>query len=229
MSQPRPTVVVAIGDPAGIGPELAAKLLVDDAVWSAADLIVIGDRRVLELGAKIAGIALDVTTVSPDTPLPSQRPRPHVIDLSNLDPGTIQLGQISRSGASATLENFKTALAFGASGYADAVAFTPFNKSAMRLAHPGYEDEIVYSAEVLGFVGKAREFNIIDTLWNARVTSHVPLREVARHITEDVVVEALELTNTAMTASGFDRPRIAVAGLNPHAGDVVISAERRSM
>ena len=219
MSQPRPTVVVAIGDPAGIGPELAAKLLVDDAVWSAADLIVIGDRRVLELGAKIAGIALDVTTVSPDTPLPSQRPRPHVIDLSNLDPGTIQLGQISRSGASATLENFKTALAFGASGYADAVAFTPFNKSAMRLAHPGYEDEIVYSAEVLGFVGKAREFNIIDTLWNARVTSHVPLREVARHITEDVVVEALELTNTAMTASGFDRPRIAVAGLNPHAGD----------
>jgi 4-hydroxythreonine-4-phosphate dehydrogenase len=220
MTDPRPVVAIAIGDPAGIGPELAAKLAADAAVRSAANLIVVGDRRVLEWGAKIAGIALDVETVGMDTPLPQQQgARPRVVDIANLDPSTIEVGQISKSGAAATLENFKTALALGASGHADAVAFTPFNKSAMRLAHPDYEDEIVYSAEVLGFEGKAREFNIIDSLWNARVTSHVPLREVARHITEEVVVEALKLTNAAMTASGFAPPRIGVAGLNPHAGD----------
>jgi 4-hydroxythreonine-4-phosphate dehydrogenase len=220
MTQSWPVVAIAVGDPAGIGPELAAKLIADDAVRSAANLIVIGDRRVLELGAKIAGIVLHVETVGLDTPLPQQQgTRPQLVDLANLAPSTIEVGQISRIGAAATLENFKTALALGASGYADAVAFTPFNKSAMRLAHPGYEDEIVYSAEVLGFEGKAREFNIIDALWNARVTSHLPLREVARHITEEAVLDALTLTNTAMAASGFARPRIGVAGLNPHAGD----------
>jgi 4-hydroxythreonine-4-phosphate dehydrogenase len=220
MTHLKPIVVLAIGDPAGIGPELAAKMVGDDAVRSAANLIVIGDRRVLAAGAKVAGTVLDVETVGLDIPLPKQQgTRPQVVDIANLDPSTIEVGQISRSGASATLENFKTALALGASGYADAVAFTPFNKSAMRLAHPGYEDEIVYSAEVLQFEGRAREFNIIDALWNARVTSHVPLREVAHHINEEAVLEALKLTNAAMTASGFVRPRIGVAGLNPHAGD----------
>ena len=220
MTPSRPVVAIAVGDPAGIGPELTARLLADDAVRSAASLMVIGDRRVLESGAKIAGVILDVETASIDGLLPQQRgTRPRIVDLANLDPSTIEVGRISASGAAATLENFKTALALGASGYADAVAFTPFNKSAMRLAHPGYEDEIVYPAEVLRFEGKAREFNIIDKLWNARVTSHVPLREVVRHITEEAVLDALKLTNVAMAASGFARPRIGVAGLNPHAGD----------
>jgi 4-hydroxythreonine-4-phosphate dehydrogenase len=192
----------------------------DKALRAAGNLIIVGDRRVLETGAKIADVALDLEVVGLDTPLPDQKStRSRLVDLANLDPETIKLGQVSASGAAATLENFNTALALGASGYAEAVAFTPFNKSAMRLAHPGYEDEIVYSTEILGFNGQAREFNIVDRLWNARVTSHVPLREVVRHISQDAIVEAVKLTHAAMTASGFDQPRIAVAGLNPHAGD----------
>jgi len=84
-------------------------------------LIIVGDRRVLETGAKIADIALDLEIVGLDTPLANsdqQGTRSRLVDLANLDPETIKIGQISESGAAATLENFNTALALGASGYA---------------------------------------------------------------------------------------------------------------
>lgn len=106
-----------------------------------------------------------------------------------------------------------------ASGEADAVCFTPFNKGAMRLVTPGYEDEIGFTAEAIGFQGVAKEFNVLEGLWNARVTSHVPLKDVAGLLSEKAILDNLRLTDAALRASGVARPRIAVAGLNPHAGD----------
>src|SRR6266567_966732 len=106
-----------------------------------------------------------------------------------------------------------------ADGVGPAVCFTPFNKNAMRLAHPVYDDEISFSADVVGLDGPASEFNVLDGLWNARVTSHISLAEVAAHITRERVLRALRLTDASMRTAGFKRPRIAVAGLNPHAGD----------
>ncbi len=102
---------------------------------------------------------------------------------------------------------------------AEAVCFTPFNKQAMRLAHPPYDDEISFSQAVIGVSGPASEFNILDRLWNARVTSHVPLSAVVSLITSERVLKGIALTDASMRAAGFARPRIAVAGLNPHAGD----------
>jgi 4-hydroxythreonine-4-phosphate dehydrogenase len=107
----------------------------------------------------------------------------------------------------------------GMSGEADAVAWTPFNKACMRLTHASYEDEIVFTAEKTGFTGTASEFNILPNLWNARVTSHVPHAQVAALITFDNVMRGLRLTHQAMRESGFASPRIAIAALNPHAGD----------
>jgi 4-hydroxythreonine-4-phosphate dehydrogenase len=104
-------------------------------------------------------------------------------------------------------------------GAAQAVCFTPFNKQAMRLADPSYEDEIGFTAGVLGFKGFASEFNILEGLWNARVTSHIPLAAVASSLSVERIVEALSLTAAALAAAGFAPPRIAVAALNPHAGD----------
>jgi 4-hydroxythreonine-4-phosphate dehydrogenase len=104
-------------------------------------------------------------------------------------------------------------------GEAHAVCFTPFNKQAMRLAHPGYDDEIRFTAQEIGFTGTATEFNILEGLWNARVTSHIPLKEVSAALDPDAIVSALELTAMALEAAGFRPPRIGVAALNPHAGD----------
>jgi 4-hydroxythreonine-4-phosphate dehydrogenase len=214
-----PMVVLAMGDPAGISPELTARLMADPSIRSAARLVVIGDRRVLDQGARVARVSLEVETITPNAPLPNQAGPPMFVDLGHLDPSAIRVGEVQEAGGRYALENFKTALACGMAGAAHAVCFTPFNKSAMRLAHPSYEDEVVFMQEVLGLKGKASEFNVLPKLWNARVTSHVPLSAVASRISRPVICEALALTDAAMRDAGYDAPRIGVAALNPHAGD----------
>jgi 4-hydroxythreonine-4-phosphate dehydrogenase len=219
VAQAGPAVALAMGDPAGISPELTAKLLALEELRDAARLIVIADRRVLEDGARVAKMALDVQVVGPDTALPEGGSRPVLIDLGHLDPATIRRSEVARAGGVYAKENFLSALALAKAGVAHAVAFTPFNKGAMKLAEPSYDDEISFVARAIGFGGEAREFNVLDGLWNARVTSHVPLAAVPGLITAPLIVKGLELTHAAMAAAGYSPPRIAVAALNPHAGD----------
>jgi 4-hydroxythreonine-4-phosphate dehydrogenase len=208
-----------MGDPAGISPELTARLLALDDVAAKARLVVIGDRRVLDEGARIAAVKLDLKNASPDAEPAKEEQQQVFIDLGHLDPASIVRGTATAEGGRFALANYRHALRLARDGRADAVCFTPFNKKAMRLAHPPYDDEISFSADIVGLDGPASEFNVLDRLWNARVTSHIPLAEVAAHITRDRVLRGLRLTDRSMRGAGFDSPRIAVAGLNPHAGD----------
>jgi 4-hydroxythreonine-4-phosphate dehydrogenase len=193
-----------MGDPAGISPELTAKVVALDEVRRAARVVVIGDRRVFDQGAKVAGLAS-----SPD----------EFVDLKHLDPVTVKRGVASKEGGVCALANYRHALRMVADGKAQAACFTPFNKQAMRMADPAYDDEIGFTAGVLGFDGVATEFNVLEKIWNARVTSHIPLSKVSSSLSINSIVKALELTATALRAAGFEPPRIGVAALNPHAGD----------
>jgi 4-hydroxythreonine-4-phosphate dehydrogenase len=141
------------------------------------------------------------------------------IDFGHLDPADIERGTASPEGGRFALENYRHALTLARDGLADAVCFTPFNKHAMRQARADYDDEIAFSAEIAGLRTAASEFNVLDRLWNARVTSHIPLRDVAGRLSTERIHSALKLTDACMRDAGFERPRIAVAGLNPHAGD----------
>jgi 4-hydroxythreonine-4-phosphate dehydrogenase len=208
-----------MGDPAGISPELLAKLLVERDLTASARIVIFGDRRILDGGAKVAGVAVDIDTVAAETEVGPNPTRPVLVDLQNLDPADVTHGQPTLSGGRFATENFRRALLYAAAGKAQAVLFTPFNKKAMRLAYPAYDDEIRFIADVLEDDSPAREFNVLGQLWNARVTSHMPLSEVAHAITVDAILRNLSLADTCMRTAGFARPRIAVAGLNPHAGD----------
>ena len=214
----RPTIALAMGDPAGVSPELTAKLLCLEDVRAAANIVVFGDRRILEEGAKVAGLTLDVSYVSPEADFDATL-RPVVIDLKHLSPADVKRGEATAEGGAFALENFRRALVMAQQGKADAVCFTPFNKKAMRYVYPGYDDEIRFISEVIGFNGHAREFNVLGKLWNARVTSHIPLAQVASTISVEGILSELALTDRTLRNAGFDKPRIAVAGLNPHAGD----------
>ena len=215
---PLPTIALAMGDPAGVSAELAAKLLCLDEVRAVAHIVVFGDRRILEEGAQIAGVTLDISVVAAGESYDATQ-RPVLVDLVNLAPADVKRGQATPEGGAFALENFRHALTLAHQGRADAVCFTPFNKKAMRYGYPGYDDEIRFISEVIGFAGHAREFNILGNLWNARVTSHIPLSEVAAAITGEGILSELGLTDRCLRDAGIDNPRIAVAGLNPHAGD----------
>ena len=129
------------------------------------------------------------------------------------------MGEASAKGGGFAMTNYKTALRLAQDGVIDAICFTPFNKAALRLAGNPYDDELHLAADVLGHRGPCSEYNVLEALWNARVTSHVPLAKVSSLLTIDSIMQALTLTNATLKAAGFAYPRIAVAGLNPHAGD----------
>lgn len=195
---------LVLGDPAGVGAELAAKLLQRLTPSEIAAITVIGDARQLDDGARIARVP---------------RSDVAIVDRANADPRTIALGRASAEGGRAALDNFAAALGLARDGAIDAVCFTPFNKQALRLAGNRHEDELRFAVDLLGWSRPVSEFNILGRLWNARVTSHVPLARVPALLSAERIADAIGLTDRVMRQAGFERPRIAVAALNPHAGD----------
>lgn len=214
-----PTIAVAMGDPSGISPELTARILAEADLRSAADYVVFGDLRLFQMGADDAGLTPDLLVIGEGDAIPAGAGKPVFVDLKNHDPADLQRGKATLAGGKAAIDNFRRALRLAAAGQADAVFFTPFNKAAMRFAYPGYDDEIRFVRDAIDFEGAASEFNVLEGLWNCRVTSHIPLSEVAKNITGERILRALTLSDMNLRAAGFNPPRIAVAGINPHAGD----------
>jgi 4-hydroxythreonine-4-phosphate dehydrogenase len=210
---------LAIGDPAGIGPELAAQAAAMAQVKAAARLVIFGDARVLARGARVAGVAPDLAVIAPGAQLPNDADRVVLVDTADCDPDAIRVAEVQEAAGRSALSNFRHALLFAQAGHAQAVAFTPFNKAANRLSVPDYDDEVLFISRTLAFEGRASEFNVLPGLWNARVTSHIPLSAVAGAMSVPRILGALRQTDREMRAAGFSPPRIAVAALNPHAGD----------
>jgi len=214
----RPVVALAMGDPAGISPELTAMLLALPEAAETARIVVFGDRRILDRGAREAGVTLDLQDAASADALPAGS-RHVMIDGRHLAVEDVARGEATLAGGTFATTNFRAALEMAHSGRADAVVFTPFNKQAMRHAYEGYDDEIRFVVDVTGFAGKVREFNVLEKVWNARVTSHIPLKEVSNHLSVEAILAEVKLTHDCLKQSGIERPRIAINGLNPHAGD----------
>ena len=214
-----PRICIAMGDPAGVSPELLAKLLTRADLMGLASVAVIGDRRVMAEGEKIAGVRIDIPVVALseiDRAFPG---KPVFVDLGHLDPAGIVAGQPTEAGGTFAMRNFREALLLAKAERTDGIMFTPFNKLALKKAGNPYPDEIRWAADILGWKGPTSEYNRLDNLWNARVTSHEPLREVAGMLTRERVASAIEATAAMLNSVGVTRPRIAVAGFNPHAGE----------
>src|ERR1051326_927218 len=219
MANAIPRICIAMGDPAGISAEVLAKLLSRAYLMRLARVCVIGDRRFLAEGEKIAGAKSDVAVVAPSAIEQAAAGKPLFVDLGHLDPATIRRAQASAEGGAFAMRNFREALLSAKAGRFDGILFTPLNKLALKLAGNPHPDEIRWAASVLEWKGPCSEYNRLDDLWNARVTSHEPLREVPGMLSRERIAGAIEATAAMLAATGLARPRIAVAGLNPHAGE----------
>jgi 4-hydroxythreonine-4-phosphate dehydrogenase len=202
-----------MGDPAGVGPELICRVLAEDGVHERCRPVVVGDPAVIRAGAGAAGIALDVAHISD---LDAARFRPRRINVLTA-PGTEvpehAWGVMTASGGSAAL----TALTVGAGLPVDALVSAPLNKAALHLAGMRHSDELGHLAAITGTADPIL-VGVLPSLWTICVTSHVPLRAVADGITHAAVLAAIE--QLARARSRVRRsPRLAVAGLNPHAGE----------
>jgi 4-hydroxythreonine-4-phosphate dehydrogenase len=139
----------------------------------------------------------------------------HLID----ETGDAPMGECGAAAGAAVLHSLEKATDLAREGKVDAILFAPMNKHSLRLAGMQEEDELRYMQKRFGVEGFTCEFNITGSLWTSRVTSHVPVREVADLITTQAVCEAVYIIDSALRRAGIAKPRIAVSGLNPHAGD----------
>ena len=213
-----PRVAVLLGDPAGVGPEMGVKLLARAANLQAAQLLLIAPPSVVANGERIAQVKLDLLPVRGREPLRFEPGR--ITHLVMEEPaGVPLLGECSEAAGQAALQALAAATRLARDGAVQAILFAPLNKHSLRLAGMQEEDELRYMQGVFEVRNFTCEFNITDQLWTSRVTSHVPLREVADLITQDAVRDAVHIIDGALKRSGIARPRIAVSGLNPHAGD----------
>jgi 4-hydroxythreonine-4-phosphate dehydrogenase len=210
-------VGLLLGDPCGVGPELVARLLASAELDPEVATVVIGEPRILRRGQAIADAARALPEIAhPDEVAgcgPALLPGPPI------DPADAPVGEVSEAAGKAVLDTFRSALGLARDGALDAICFAPCNKQAMHQGGLALEDELRFFLEVLEFEGHVGEVNATDQLATTRVTSHVPLRAVAELITEDAVLRAIRLARDTLRAAGNPRPRIGVAGLNPHAGD----------
>lgn len=221
VANPSPVVALTLGDPAGIGPELIARLLATPGICAHANLVLVGDSWVWREGQRIAGLSV---ALQPQPSLDAVRTRadrqqPAFVESATIAAQQVVCGQASAACGAAALQALDICLAAARAGALDAICFAPLNKQAMKLAGLRHEDELHHFAERLGVRDFFCEFNTLGDLWTARVSSHIPLRDAAQAVTGARIVAAARLIDRALRASGHARPCVAVAALNPHGGE----------
>lgn len=216
----RPRIAITLGDPSGIGPEVAAKLLRNCANQQRADIVVLTDKSELVSAMRDAG---GVQISQYEDGGTEARPREGVMvldDGSASEYPDVMRGEVSKDSGARSLHQLKRALKLAQAGEVDAIVFAPLNKSSLKQAGMEEEDELRWFANQLDFQGRTSEINIAGPdLWTSRVTSHIGLEDVAARVTMTSVLETLELTHRLRWESGVAKPRLGVCALNPHAGE----------
>ena len=200
----KPRVVITIGDPSGIGPEVTLKALAHPKIAGCADFLVIGDRSVIESACS-------------DMRLRFKAP---LVDLGNVPRRTFRYGRADAAFGRASVEYLDEALILLRDGRADCIVTAPVNKSSIRAgALPDFEGHTEYLAHrthtrdyAMMFVGTAMKITL--------VTRHIALKNVPSRLTPDAVYRSIAITHKYLSRYfSIRHPRIAVAGLNPHAGE----------
>jgi len=211
----KPTIALFTGDPAGIGPELVAKLLAEGTAQRDADILLVGAREVVDGGMAAANAKFGY-----DTGAAARAPQGvRLVEWPRLDESGFVRGEVTQKNGEYMLAGLALALELCQRGVADAMCFAPLNKAALRAGGMRHADELHYFCERLNFSGASVEFNVLESLWTSRVTSHVPLKDVSGLLTREGIAEGVALLTRGLRSAGFANPRVAVCGLNPHNGD----------
>ncbi|MDE0199355.1 MAG: 4-hydroxythreonine-4-phosphate dehydrogenase PdxA [Caldilineaceae bacterium] len=219
-------LALLLGDPSGIGPEIVARVLAEEsdedkttASYDGVNIVVIGEPWILEWGAQCASLPLDLPHYSAPDELPSSAPGPVLLTGPTFPQEEHTPGRVSSAAGSYVLQTLDYAADLARTGLIDGITYASLNKQAMHAAGSRHEDELRYFADRLGVSGHVGEVNTLDGLYTSRVTSHIPLRAVYEHISVAEILPAIRLIHHTIRRSGQPAPRLAVAGLNPHAGE----------
>ncbi|MDR1828034.1 MAG: 4-hydroxythreonine-4-phosphate dehydrogenase PdxA [Methylobacteriaceae bacterium] len=218
MSNIKPIIAILLGDASGCGPEIIAKLAAAGKLAAGCRPVLIGDTRVFANAQTYAATNVPVAVISAVSEADWGGPVPF-IDLKNLDPATFQLAKPNAECGRAMGESFLKALELAVNGDVHGIMYAPAHKAALNMGGFHYDSEAELFASVLDVRTYHNEINILYDVWTTRVTSHVPLKDVSGLLTRERVVEAIVFADTTLKKAGYEKPRVAVAAFNPHAGE----------
>ncbi|HUI46014.1 MAG TPA: 4-hydroxythreonine-4-phosphate dehydrogenase PdxA [Nitrospirota bacterium] len=214
----RPLIAITMGDPAGIGPEIIAKVFDSGEIFPLCRPLVIGDANVLKRLVEEMRLSVSVRSIASLAEADTMIGRLDVLDLGLVDISSHAWGRPGASSGKAVVEYIKKATALAMNAEADAVVTAPISKEMMNAAGHHYAGHTELLAELTG----SRDYGMLFVGGGLRViltTIHVALKDVAGLITRESVLKTLRLAQKAMPFFGIDKPRIGVAALNPHAGE----------
>ena len=203
MAEELPLIAITIGDPAGIGPEVVVKALADPELAGIAEWVVIGDVRAIQHAEQSTDLRFGNVRLH-DTGA-----------IANYD--DYALGQLDARCGAAAIEYVRIATQLCLSGDAEGMVTAPLNKEAVTLNGVAFSGHTEYIAELCG-ASESRMLLASERLATVHVSTHVALRQ-ACDLDTGRILRTIELGNEAMKLLGFETPRIAVCGLNPHAGE----------
>ena len=206
-----------MGDPAGIGPEVVLKAVAEEEIRRACIPVIIGDAQLLAHTARTLDLQSGYDIVRTDEAFPDQFSDPVIYHLDNIS-GFIEPGIESGAAGKAAGGYIEAAVELCAAGSIDAIATAPINKRALFLAGYSFPGHTEFFAHLTG----AEEYAMAFVAANLRIvllSTHVPLAEAIRMVERDRIIRTVNLTNRELQRWGIERPRLAVAALNPHGAE----------
>jgi 4-phospho-D-threonate 3-dehydrogenase / 4-phospho-D-erythronate 3-dehydrogenase len=211
-----PRIGITMGDPAGIGPEVVLKAVAEEEVRRACIPVIIGDAQLLAHTARTLDLQSGYDIVRADEPFP-EHSEPVIYHLDNIT-GFIEPGIESGAAGKAAGGYIEAAVELCAAGSIDAVATAPINKRALFLGGYSFPGHTEFFAHLTGAEDYAMAF-VAGNLRIVLLSTHVPLSEAIRLVERDRIVRRINLTNRELQRWGIERPRVAVAALNPHGAE----------
>ena len=216
-SRRRPRIAVTMGDPAGIGPEVVLKSVAEREVLEACVPVIVGDAQLLAHTARKLDLRCGYDIVRRGESLPEDAAGPVIFHLDNIR-GHVEPGVESGEAGRAAAEYIEAAVRLCMAGDADAVATAPINKRALFLGGYSFPGHTEFLAHLTGAEDCAMAF-VASNLRIVLISTHVPLAEAIRLVERERIVRVTRLAERELRRWGIERPRIAVAALNPHGAE----------
>lgn len=219
MNAPLPRIALALGDPAGIGPEIALKAALDPRVQGACRPLLVGDAGALRTHARACGLDVTLAVVRAADEVPAA-PGVALLDLDQFRDAPLRLGEVAAAHGRAAVDAAAAAIRAALDGHVEAVVACPQTEVAIKAAGIPFDGYPTFVARCTGTAEQDAFLMLcFDDKRIVHATLHVGLRQAIELVTPERVLRVLEATQAALLRLGVEAPRIAVSGLNPHASE----------
>ncbi|TVY10780.1 4-hydroxythreonine-4-phosphate dehydrogenase PdxA [Paenibacillus cremeus] len=213
----KPIIGITMGDGAGVGPEIIMKALGDEEIYASCRPFVIGDTAILERAGQVVGSTLRLHSIASLEEAKFEHGVVECLDLKLL-PADLPYGQVSAAAGHAAFMYLQTAIELANRGEIDAICTAPLNKEALHKGGHVYPGHTEILAELTG----TTDYSMMLSAPNLKVihvTTHVGILDAVRMINPERVYRVIQLAHETLQKAGCASPRIAVCGINPHAGE----------